>query len=76
VVKTGKDGGGATFATIDQSTKKMNNKNESNKGSDAQAGAGASQKSDAEKRAAKITKMKCFNCGEKGHPVKLCPHKE
>jgi len=67
VVKTGKVGGGATFATINQSTKKMNNKNKSDKGSDAQAGAGASQKSDAEKRAAKIAKMKCFNCGEKGH---------
>jgi hypothetical protein len=43
VVKTGKDGGGATFATIDQSTKKTNTKNESDKGSNVQAGAGASQ---------------------------------
>jgi hypothetical protein len=25
---------------------------------------------------AKLVWMKCFNCGEKGHPAKRCPHRE
>jgi hypothetical protein len=30
----------------------------------------------SEKALAKLTRMKCLNCGSKGHPAKACPHKE
>jgi hypothetical protein len=33
-------------------------------------------KSKEEKAAARLARMKCFNCGGKGHPARNCPHKE
>ena len=47
-----------------------------NQGNGRGQGGTGSQKIDAEKRAAKLARMKCFNCGEKGHPAKECPHKD
>jgi Na+-translocating ferredoxin:NAD+ oxidoreductase RNF subunit RnfB len=35
-----------------------------------------SEKTKEEKKAAKLAKIKCFNCGGKGHPARNCPHKE
>jgi hypothetical protein len=42
----------------------------------AQLGSTKDIKTDEEKQAAKLVKLKCLNCGEKGHPAKACPHKE
>jgi uncharacterized OB-fold protein len=47
-----------------------------NQGNGRGQGGTGSQKIDAEKRAAKLARMKCFNCGEKGHPVKEYLHKD
>jgi len=66
-VKTGKDlPGGATFATVD-------GKIERKKPTD---GGGKDGKSKEQKQAERLAKMKCFNCGEKGHPAKSCPKKK
>lgn len=68
VVCTGKDaGGGATFATIDQDLNK--------KGPGKNSPGKDDEKTKQEKLAAWLAKMKCFNCGEKGHPAKACPHR-
>jgi len=79
VVKAEKDGGGATFDTVDQTSQKGSNP----KGSQAnetkiEGGAvqGEAVKTKEEKAAAKLARMKCFNCGGKGHPTRNCPHKE
>jgi hypothetical protein len=65
VVKTGKEiPGGATFATVDT---KINKKPEPKDGNG---------KTKEQKYAECLAKMKCFNCGEKGHPAKACPKKE
>jgi hypothetical protein len=78
VVKAGKDGGGATFATVDQMPKKGSNP-KSGQG-DTKAGDDGTQpdagKTQEEKAALKLARMKCFNCGGKGHPARNCPHKE
>ena len=67
VVKTGKEiPGGATFATVD-------GKFERKKPTD---GGGNDGKSKEQKQAERLAKMKCFNCGEKGHPAKSCPKKK
>jgi hypothetical protein len=81
VVKSGKDGGGATFATVDQTPKKGSNPRNGHGGQgDAKASDGGTQpevgKTPEEKAASKLAKMKCFNCGGKGHPARNCPHKE
>jgi hypothetical protein len=61
VVKTGKEiPGGATFATVDEKIPKK----QPNDG-----------KTKEQKQAKRLAKMKCFNCGEKGHPAKSCPKK-
>jgi hypothetical protein len=69
VVRNSKDTqGGATFATIEEGSKCTD-----------KDGNGKSEKTKAEKEAAtaaRLAKMKCFNCGEKGHIGKFCPHKE
>jgi hypothetical protein len=71
VVRNNKDNlGGATFATIEEGNKRTDK---------AGPGKGKSEKTKAEKEAAaaaRLAKMKCFNCGEKGHIGKFCPHKE
>jgi len=65
VVKTGKEiPGGATFATVDGRIPKKQPKDGNENG-----------KSKEQKLAEKLAKMKCFNCGEKGHPAKSCPKK-
>jgi hypothetical protein len=61
VVKTGKEiPGSATFATVDEKIPKK----QPNDG-----------KTKEQKQAKRLAKMKCFNCGEKGHPAKSCPKK-
>jgi hypothetical protein len=56
--------GGATFATVDtRITKKQPNDNKK-------------EKTKEQKQAERLAKMKCFNCGEKGHPAKSCPKKD
>jgi hypothetical protein len=72
VVKANKDGGGATFATIDTPVKKKGNPTNT-KLENEKSGVETEQD---EKALAKLAKMKCFNCGGKGHPTKACPHKE
>jgi len=72
VLRLGKEGGGATFATIDTSVKKREN---NNKEEQAKTSNEAEQEK-SEKALVKLAKMKCFNCGKKGHPAKACPHKE
>jgi uncharacterized OB-fold protein len=32
-------------------------------------------KTKEQKYAERLAKMKCFNCGKKGHPAKSCPNK-
>jgi hypothetical protein len=68
VVRNNKDTqGGATFATIEEGSKCTDKDGKK------------SDKTKAEKEAAaaaRLAKMKCFNCGEKGHIGKFCPHKE
>jgi hypothetical protein len=65
VVKTGKEiPGGATFATVDGRIPKKQPKDGNENG-----------KSKEQKLAEKLAKMKCFNCGKKGHPAKSCPEK-
>jgi len=62
----GKLPGGATFATVDTKMVRKqpnDNKNEKN------------DKTKEQKQAARLAKMKCFNCGERGHPAKSCPKK-
>jgi len=64
VVRTGKEiPGGATFATVDG--KLPNKPKDTTKGG----------KTKEQKRAEKLAKMKCVNCGKKGHPAKACPEK-
>jgi hypothetical protein len=59
---------------LDQRTKKGQGDSEVNR--KTQPGkVGGNAKMTEEKLAAKLAKMKCFNCGEKGHPAKACPHK-
>jgi hypothetical protein len=69
VVRNNKDNlGGATFTTIEEGSKRTDKDSK-----------GKSEKTKAEKEAAaaaKLAKMKCFNCGEKGYISKNCPHKE
>jgi hypothetical protein len=61
VVKTGdKITGGASFATVDTKTAKQQPKD---------------GKTKEQKQAEKLAKMKCFSCGEFGHPAKSCPKK-
>jgi len=68
VVRAGKENsGGATFATVEEGSAKKSNRNK-------QDGA-VSEKTKAQKAAEKLAKMKCFNCGEKGHLGRNCPHK-
>jgi hypothetical protein len=74
VVKSGKDGGGgATFTTADKGFKP---KGQDKANADKTAGEAAKNEGKAAKLAAWLEKMKCFICGEKGHPAKACPHKE
>jgi len=79
VVKASKDGGGATFATVDQTPKKGGNPKGTISGEVKTEGGtvqGDAERTKEEKVAAKLAKMKCFNCGGKGHPARNCPHKE
>jgi hypothetical protein len=63
VVKIGeKSPGGATFATVDNNMAKKEPKD-------------GKTKTKEQKYAERLAKMKCFNCGEKGHPEKSCPKK-
>jgi len=65
VVRNTKDNtGGATFATIEEGTKRNGKSNQNTKG-----------KKEAT-AAAKLAKRKCYNGGEPGHISKGCPHKE
>jgi hypothetical protein len=75
VARTGKDVGGATFAMLDQAKKGQGGGGEGSTKS-APGVEGKNGKTAEEWLAAKLAKMKCFNCGEKGHPVKACPHKK
>jgi hypothetical protein len=62
VVKTGdKSASGATFATVDNNMAKQPKDDKA--------------KTKEQKYAESLVKMKCFNCGEKGHPAKSCPKK-
>jgi len=62
VVKTGdKITGGATFSTVDTKMAKPQPKD---------------GKTKEQKKAEKLAKMKCFNCGEFGHPAKTYPKKQ
>jgi hypothetical protein len=64
VVKIGeKSPGGATFATVDNNMAKKEPKD-------------GKTKTKEQKNAERLAKMKCFNCGEKGHPAKSCPKKD
>ncbi len=73
VVKTGKDGGGgATFATADKGFKPKG----AEKNGTEKPGENPKSEDKAAKLVAPLAKMKCLNCGEKGHPAKSCPHKE
>jgi hypothetical protein len=75
VMKTGKDTpGGATFATVD-GVKKKGRKDNNNKNDQDSANSGKSL-TKAEKLAKRLSKMKCFNCGEFGHIANSCPHVE
>jgi hypothetical protein len=67
VVKTSdRTPGGATFATVDGQRKTGKNpKNATPEGKG---------KSAEERYKEKLAKMKCYNCGEKGHIAKGCPH--
>jgi hypothetical protein len=66
MVRTGKDiSGGATFATVDGKLPKQQPKDAN----------GSGGKTKEQKLAERLAKMKCFNCGEKGHPAKSCPKK-
>jgi len=71
VVKDSKTSpGGATFATVDGQIKVPLK---------AQKGTGEDEKSEGKQTAEqkyqeKLAKMKCYNCGEKGHIAKFCPH--
>jgi len=68
VVRSAKEGTfGATFALIDESVKQNGKAPTKN---------GGSGKMKEEKLAARLAKMKCFNCGKFGHPAKSCSHKE
>jgi len=63
VVKIGdKSAGGATFTTVDNNMAKKLPKDDK-------------AKTKEQKYAEHLAKMKCFNCGEKGHPAKSCPKK-
>jgi hypothetical protein len=75
-VKTGKDGGGAFFATGFKKKGSDKNTTDKNQGSTSQGAGNANSKNEKEKQASKLAKMKCFNCDEKGHPAKNCPPKE
>jgi len=74
VVKTNKEKeatGGATFATVDTQHKtKRSPKDEGNPKH------GNEKSTKEEKQAARLAKMKCFNCGKKGHIAKNCPELE
>jgi hypothetical protein len=67
VLRTGKDAGRATFTTIDRDVNK--------KGRGKSTPVLGVDKMKQEKHGARLAKMKCFNCGEKGHPSKSYPHK-
>jgi hypothetical protein len=68
VVRAGKENsGGATFATVEEGSPKKSNRNK-------QDGT-VNEKTKVQKAAEKLAKMKCFNCGEKGHLGRNCPHK-
>jgi len=68
VLKDSKDTpGGATFATLDtqrKHTKYPKNKDGKTDGDETSA---------EERYKARLAKMKCYNCGEKGHIAKNCP---
>ena len=79
VVKAGKDGGGATSATVNQTPKKSGNPKGKQAGEVKTEGGtipGDAERTKEEKAAAKLAKMKCFYCGGKGHPARNCLHKE
>jgi hypothetical protein len=57
--------GGATFATVDASMMRKQPKDGNKK-----------EKTKEQKQAERLAKMKCFNCGEHGHPAKSCPKKD
>jgi hypothetical protein len=61
--------GGATFATVDQQI----NLKKSPKGKDNEEKDTLSKE---EKYAQRLAKMKCFNCGKKGHLARACPELE
>jgi len=62
-VKIGeKSAGGATFTTVDNYMTKKQPKDDKSKTKE-------------QKYAEHLAKMKCFNCGEKGHPATSCPKK-
>ena len=68
VIKTSKDTpGGATFATVDGQYKTPAKKPTGDKDGDA------GKKTKEQKYAKRLAKMKCFNCGKKGHIAKACP---
>jgi len=71
VVKTNKAGpGGATFATVDGVRAPGKTLTDDGKGKDGNG----KQKTAEQKYQERLAKMKCYNCGEKGHIAKNCPH--
>jgi hypothetical protein len=72
VVKDSKTSpGGATFATLDGQRRLGKNQKNPN---DESASSEGKNKMAEQRYQEKLAKMKCYNCGEKGHVAKNCPH--